>query len=191
MESNPKLDELLRHTRWIEELAQRLVRDPAAAQDLAQSAWVIALRSNERPRNLRGWRRSVLRSLARERHRHEAARPAIEHAGARGERLPSADELLARAEAERQLVETVTALEEPHRTTLLLRYFEGLTPAEIAAREGVELATITHRITRAHARLRERLGEREGGAGWLGALVPILRRPAPAGALPHSSLLIA
>ena len=188
MDSNPKLEELLRHTRWIEELARRLVRDPAAAQDLAQSAWVIALRSEERPGNLRGWLGSVLRNLARERHRREARRPEVERAAAHSEKLPSPGELLARAEAERHLVEVVTSLDEPHRTTLLLRYFEGLTPAEIAEREGVELAVITHRITRAHARLRERLGGREG---WLAALVPILRRPAPAPALPHWSLLMA
>jgi RNA polymerase sigma-70 factor (ECF subfamily) len=185
MDENPRLDELLAHTRWIEELAQRLVRDPAAAQDLAQSAWVVALRSSERPGNLRGWLSAVLRNLAREGHRREAARPAVERAAAPGERLPSSVELLARAEAERQLVESVTTLEEPHRTTLLLRYFEGLTPAEIAAREGVEPAVIAHRITRAHARLRERLGGRER---WFAALVPILRQPAPSGALPLGSL---
>ncbi len=189
MEQNPRLEELLRHTRWIEELAQRLVRDPAAAQDLAQSAWVVALRESDRPRtNLRGWLGAVLRNLARESHRREASRSAVERSGARGEALPSADELLARAEAERRLVELVTALEEPHRTTLLLRYFEGLTPAEIARREGVELASVTHRITRAHARLRERLREREGSADWLAALVPILRPPAPSGAFPVWSL---
>src|SRR5882672_2134182 len=67
MESDPKLEDLLRHTRWIEELAQRLVRDPAAAQDLAQSVWVVALRSGDRPRaNLRGWLGAVLRNLARQ-----------------------------------------------------------------------------------------------------------------------------
>src|SRR5258706_5950242 len=191
MEPDPKLEELLRHTRWIEELAQRLVRDPAAAQDLAQSVWVVALRSGDRPRaNLRGWLGAVLRNLARESHRRESSRGAVERAAARGEALPSADELLARAEAERKLVEVVTALDEPHRTTLLLRYFEGLTPAEIARREGVELASVTHRITRAHARLRERLGEREGRPGWLAALVPILRPPAPSGALPVWSLVM-
>jgi RNA polymerase sigma factor (sigma-70 family) len=190
MESNPRLDELLRHTRWIEELAQRLVRDPAAAQDLAQSAWVIALRSDERPRNLRGWLGAVLRNLARENRRREAVRPSIEREGARAERLPSSDELLARAEAERRLVEIVTTLDEPHRTTLLLRYFEGLTPAEIARREGVELASITHRITRGHARLRERLAERDDRDDWLAALVPILRPSAPSSAIPVGSLFM-
>jgi len=189
MEPNPRLEELLRHTRWIEELAQRLVRDPAAAQDLAQSAWVVALGAGDAPRtNLRGWLGAVLRNLARERHRRESSRGAVERSGARGEALPSADELLARAEAERRLAENVTALDEPHRTTLLLRYFEGLTPAEIARREGVELAAVAHRITRAHARLRERLGEREGGAGWLAALVPILRPSAPRSPSIHWSL---
>jgi hypothetical protein len=47
---------------------------------------------------------------------------------------------------------------------------------------------ISHRITRAHARLRERLRERAGRGDWLAALVPILREPAPGGALPLWSL---
>ncbi|MBK7644991.1 MAG: sigma-70 family RNA polymerase sigma factor [Planctomycetes bacterium] len=189
MENDRRVEELLRHTRWIEALAQRLVRDPAAAEDLAQSAWVIALRAQDAPRtNLRGWLGTVLRNLARERQRREAARPAVEGTAARGEELPSAGELLARAEAERRLVEIVTQLDDPHRSILLLRYFEGLAPAEIARREGVELASVTHRITRAHSRLREKLRERDGGAGWLAALAPILRVPAPQGALPIWSL---
>ncbi len=176
--ADPPIEELLRHARWIEELAHRLVRDPAVADDLAQSAWVLALRDPERPRaNVRGWFARVLRNLARERHRREVQRAPVERRGARAEELPSPDELLERAEAERALVDAVTRLDEPHRTTLLLRYFEGLLPAEIARREGVTTASVEHRLTRAHARLRERLGEREE-RGWLALLAPIVaQRP--------------
>lgn len=173
----PPVEELLRHARWIEELAHRLVRDPAVADDLAQATWVVALRDPARARsNPRGWLARVVRNLARERHRREAQREPVERRGARTEALPSPHELLERAEAERALVECVTRLDEPHRTTLLLRYFEGLAPEEIARREGVPLATVTHRITRAHERLRERLSEDRGRAGWLGAVAPILER---------------
>lgn len=174
--TNPAVEELLAHTRWVEDLARSLVRDPAAASDVVQSAWVIALRDPDRPRHeIRGWLGTVVRNLARERHRREAQRSTVERSGARSEALPSAHELVARADAERALVRTVTELDEPHRTTLLLHYFEGLGTREIARREGVEIAVIAHRLTRAHARLRERLGARAGGAGWLAALAPILR----------------
>lgn len=178
--TNPALNDLLAHTRWVEELARRLVRDPAAASDVAQSAWAIALREPDRTRgDARGWLGAVVRNLARERHRRDAQRGAVERAGARGESLPSAHELVARAESERALVRSVTELDEPHRTILLLHYFEGLPVAEIARREGATTAAVAHRLTRAHARLRERLAKRADGAGWLAALAPILRAGAP------------
>ncbi|MEM6571338.1 MAG: sigma factor-like helix-turn-helix DNA-binding protein [Planctomycetota bacterium] len=85
---------------------------------------------------------------------------------------------MAEADAHRALVEHVMALDEPHRGTLLQRYFRGRTPAEIAAREGVTVASVSSRLTRAHAALRERL-ERDGGREqWHAALVPLLVSPA-------------
>lgn len=177
----PAIEDLLAHTRWVEDLARRLVRDPAAANDLAQSAWAIALRDPDRPREgLRGWLGAVVRNLARERHRREAQRASVERRAARAEALPSAHDLVARAEAERALVRTVTELDEPHRSVLLLHHFEGLATSEIARREGVSTAAVARRLTRAHARLRERLEKRSDGAGWLAALVPILRDGASA-----------
>lgn len=57
MESNPvRIDELLAHAGWVRALAARLVRDPAAADDVTQEVWASALRSPPHERtNLRGW----------------------------------------------------------------------------------------------------------------------------------------
>src|SRR3954468_18076690 len=88
--STPALPELLAHTRWIEDLARSLVRDPGAAEDLAQSTFLIALERREpAPANLRGWLARVLRNKALETGRRESARNAVERLGARGEALPS------------------------------------------------------------------------------------------------------
>lgn len=178
---SPGMAELLAHTRWVEDLARSLVRDPSVAADVAQSTLLVALERREAPRsNLRAWLASVLRNQVRERGRREAARFRVEQRGARPEALPAADEIVERAECERRTVEAVLALEDPHRTTLLLRYFEGLSPESIAQRSNVPLATVTSRITRAHARLRERLSNDRAGTHWLAAIGPIAERTRPA-----------
>lgn len=181
---SPALHELLAHTRWVESLANSLVRDPNAAADLAQSTLLAALQQSTPPENPRAWLRRVMHNQFRERFRRERSRPGVETRAARQEVLPGADELVLRAESERRIVSAVLALDEPHRSTLLLRYFEDLSPEEIARRSGATLATISSRITRAHARLRERLGDQDPRRDWLAAIAPILIRgsdalPAP------------
>jgi len=52
------------------------------------------------------------------------------------------------------LIGRVEALPEPYREAVRLRYFRGLTCAEIALREGAAVGTITKRLSRAHAMLR-------------------------------------
>jgi len=177
---DPSISEMLSHASWVQDLARRLVHDPASADDLAQSTWVVALEHSREPRtNLRGWLAHTMKNLLRERARRESRRPSVERDAARGEELPSTESLVARADAQRALVEAVLALDEPHKTTLLLRYFEGLPPEAIAKREGVPVATVASRITRAHAKLRETLAARGGDRTWLPVVAAILLRPSP------------
>jgi len=167
MSAVPDVAGVLAHSAWVRSLARELVSDRAAAEDLAQQALLTAFDRPPERGNLRAWLQAVVRNLAAEWRRREAQRTAVERRGARGEALPSPDELLERAESARALVERVLALAEPHRTILLLRHFEGLRPAEIARRERLPLATVKSRLARAHERLRADL-EREG-ADWRGA----------------------
>src|SRR6185436_17033311 len=75
---------------------------------------------------------------------------------------PSSVDALARAEVMLRIAESVVALPEPYRATLLARYYEDLTPTAIAARDGVPLPTVKSRLARAHAMLRERLDRAAG-----------------------------
>ena len=62
-------DDLRIDAAWVRRFAGALVREPAAADDLAQDTWLAAL---ERPRSetpLRPWLVAVMRNLARLRHR--------------------------------------------------------------------------------------------------------------------------
>ncbi|MFO1008688.1 MAG: sigma-70 family RNA polymerase sigma factor [Planctomycetota bacterium] len=179
MDANPHLDELLLHAAWARRLARTLVADPNTADDLVQEAYVAAASgaysSSDAPR---GWLATVLRNFARRRRRGESARTAREHEVARAELLPGADDRLERAQLEHALAALVLALDAPYRDTLLLRYFEGLTSAEIARRHGVPEATVRSRLARALEQLRARLDRERGGRdAWMGAFVAAFGLP--------------
>src|SRR5262245_48236445 len=134
---------LLADASWVRALARALVADAATADDLAQETLLAALeRGGDESPMPRRWLAAVLRNLARRAHRGDARRAARESATARPEALPSAHELVERAEGLRRLVALVLALEEPYRSTVLLRYVEELSPSEIAARQRVPVATV-------------------------------------------------
>jgi RNA polymerase sigma-70 factor (ECF subfamily) len=180
------LRELLEHQVWVRDLARRLVRGPSEADDLVQSTWVAALErppapegaSEVGPERARQWLAAVVRNAARQLRRGEARRVERERAAARGEALPSAAELVERAALQRRVAGAVEGLAEPYRSALLLRYFEGLPPREIARRAGVPVETVRTRIARGVDQLRSKLdrdfGERRA---WVVALAPIARAP--------------
>ncbi len=166
---------VLEHLDWVQALARRLVADPGRAEDLGQEAALVAVR---RPpladRPLRAWLGGLVRNLARRERRGAARRREREAHAARGEALPSTLALVERAHAQRRVVEAVLALDEPYRTTVLLRWFEGLTPRQVARRSATPEATVKTRLRRALALLREALAGdvRADGSSWLSALVP-------------------
>ena len=190
MESNPhafRPEDLLAHREWVERAARALVYGDADADDLQQQAWlkVLARPPQEEPRSPRGWLWSVLRSVAFDRGRAARSRRLHEEAAARPERLDASPaELVARAELLTRVARMALELEEPYRATVLLRYFEDLEPAAIAALQGVPVETVRTRLKRAVAQLRERMDAENGGdrRRWALALVPLLRRPAPVAA---------
>lgn len=167
-----RLEERVGEARWVRALAARLAGE-GAADDLAQEAWVVALERGPREeRAWPAWIAAVVRNLAGERRRSEQARKARERASARDEALEVAD-VVERAEAARRLAGHVLALEEPYRSTVLARYFDGLEANEIARRTGTNASTVRTRLERGLKRLRERL-ERSEGKGWQFALAPLV-----------------
>jgi len=176
MPEQPDLTQLLAESRWLSALARRLVADGQAADDLAQDTLAAALRHPPRgDRPLRGWLASVLRGRLVDKRREEHSRSARERAGARAEGLPPTDEVIAKAEQQRLLVDAVLALAEPERTSVLLRFFENLPPRAIGKRMHCSVATVNSRLQRALARLRESLDRTHGRSHWLAALVPLTK----------------
>lgn len=154
---------LLAEAPWVARLARSLTGDPAEADDIVQDAYAAALRSPpETDRPIRPWLRRVVVNLVRMRHRagvrRAANEPVIE---AQAEPVRTPDELLARAELERRLAELVIALDEPYRTTVLLRYREGLTAEQIAKQQGIPAGTVRGRLKTGLDRLRRELDDSE------------------------------
>jgi RNA polymerase sigma factor (sigma-70 family) len=171
-------EDLLAHSAWLRRLAGTLVRGDADADDLVQETWLAAIKSpplDDRP--VRGWLREVARNAWRMRARTEGRRERREAEGlAVGEpSTPSADELLTRLAAQRRLSALVTELPEPFRTTVLLRYFEGLSAAEIARRLRAPEGTVRWRLKTGLDRLRSALDRENGGdrARWCLLLGPL------------------
>ncbi len=186
----PRVEALLEHARWARSLARELVGgDPHQADDLAQEALAAALaRPPEDEERAQGWLARVLRNRRVSQLRREDARNRAEPRAARAEAQPSTLDLVEQAETQRRLVACVLSLEEPYRRVVLLRWFGDLPPREIARVENLPLATVTSRLTRAHAKLREKLERdyRSEGRNWAQALAPLaladLRPWSPSGA---------
>ncbi|MEW6073207.1 MAG: sigma-70 family RNA polymerase sigma factor [Planctomycetota bacterium] len=175
-DSYPDPESLLANLDWVRAIARGLVADSHLAEDLSQDVWLAALRRPPREGgSVRGWLAAVAQNLVRQRRRREGDRLDREGRAARAEGLPPTAELVERAAVQRALVDEVLALDELYREVVLRRYFEGLSPPEIARRLGVPLATVKTRLRRALALLRERLDARHCGDGhtWLAALAPL------------------
>lgn len=152
---------LLSDEAFARRIAFGLLRDRDAADDLVQEAWVEVLAHPPRhAEGLRGYLVTILRRLWSGKRRADAASRAREWLVARGEAQEETAILVARAEIHQRTVAAVLSLDEPYRTCILARFFDDLTPAQIAAREGVPHETVRTRMKRAMALLRARL-ERE------------------------------
>jgi RNA polymerase sigma-70 factor (ECF subfamily) len=179
-----RLDALLAHREWVRRVARALTSDEHLADDLEQDAWVEAISRPPRPRrSLRGWFAATLRHDLVDRRRADARRLRREETVARPESVADAADLVGDAEAHRRVVNAVMELDEPYRSTVLLRWYEDLPPRVIAERQGVPVETVRTHMKRAVRRLRELLDEESDGdrAAWIAALAPLMRTEGIAG----------
>jgi RNA polymerase sigma-70 factor (ECF subfamily) len=173
---------------WLQRLAVRLVRGERDADDAVQDTLVAAL---EHPpsldRDVRPWLARVLANFTRSEHRADGRRRKRETEVARAQLpdAPAADELLARHEAARVVAGLVSGLREPHRTLVLLRFAQGLTPKEIAGSRGLPEGTVRRQLKEALDQLRAAMARHHehDARDWRMALAPLLRAPAEQGAL--------
>jgi RNA polymerase sigma-70 factor (ECF subfamily) len=164
--STRSMDELVAHAGFLRALARGMLADEHLAEDVVQQAFLRALARPPAERGLlRAWLARVVRNLVLNARIGAERRARRERAVARDVVLDVvldvADAAHERAGLElalqREVAAELSELDEPYRTVVHLRYFRGLSPASIAAELGVPPKTVETRLTRAHARLRQRL----------------------------------
>lgn len=170
---------------WLRQVASKLVQDPTLADDLAQQAWLAAMREQRAwntQRDLRAWLAKVVQNLARNNARRELRRKEIEHYASEEQRhAPATDDLVARAQLQAELAHAVLELDEPHKSAILLRFLDGLSYEEMGKRLGVSADAARKRVERALHELRSHLDarHRHERQQWLSALVAFVDGPAP------------
>lgn len=161
--------EVRRHADALRSIAQDLLRDPHAADDVTQATLHKALTQRHLQAGpLGGWLQRVLENFVHQWRRGERRRLAREARVAAPEPEPGPAESLMRRESLRAVTDAVLQLDEPYQTTIFLRYFEDLPPRTIARRTGTNLATVKSRLSRGLAMLRQRLDQKQSrdGTDW-------------------------
>jgi RNA polymerase sigma-70 factor (ECF subfamily) len=147
-----------RHWPAAHRAAYLVVRDRQAAEDIAQEAFLAAIRALgrfDRRRPFRPWLHRIVVNRA------------IDHTRARTLRREVAGDLVAGAavaeetpEPDGELLSVLAELSPEHRAVIVLRYLLDYTPGEIARMLGLPRGTVNSRIRRGLDRL---AGELEGG----------------------------
>lgn len=205
--SDATLTTVLQDSAWVAALARHLVRDPALADEAAQDTWLAYLR--HRPSHgpgrgpgdgpgagpgldggsARPWLATVLRNAIRDRLRRDARRGERERSvavDAATASCESAADAVERAELQKRVFAAVLELDEPFRSTILLRYAQGRTSASIAREQGVPEGTVRWRLKEGLDRVRARFDAEHGGsrAAWVAWLAPLARPKAASIPLP-------
>ncbi len=166
---------ILEHQDFVRGLANKLVFDDQMAEDVAQATWLAVLEHPpEHERSLRAWLATLVRNIAFKAKRGARNRVDREREVARAEAIAPAEELVLRENSRRELVAVVLELDEPYRSAVILRYFDGLEPRAIAERTSTPVATVHTHLKRGLAQLRARLDRTHGSrAAWV---IPFARK---------------
>jgi RNA polymerase sigma-70 factor, ECF subfamily len=141
---------LMRHLRF-------RLGDMSEAAEVAQETFVrayFALGNLRKPEAFFSWLFGIADRVAKETHRAAMRRRSVdfeqvEQAAPPGEQDAGADDAV---------TEAVTRLPDAYREVIVLRFYGGQSCVEISRDLGVPLGTVTKRLSRAYALLRERLG---------------------------------
>jgi RNA polymerase sigma-70 factor, ECF subfamily len=157
----------------------RVVRQPAAAEDLFQQTWlrvVEKIRSFDANRNFDAWLFTLARNLAIDHLRRIQPRSLDEPLSDNASAETAADQLVsgeplpldraAASERARQLAAAIGELPVIYREVLVLRFEEEMKMEEIALVVGMPLSTVKTRLRRSLEQLRRCLETRYPGVDW-------------------------
>ena len=146
-----------RHVGDVYRYALAVLRNPADAEDVAQTTFMNAYRAfqrGERPQNPQNWLIAIAHNVCRQRFRQSARRPAeVAYDDGVLDVVPEEDPGPSADEIQRALGE----LAFNQRAALVMRELEGRSYAEIADILGVSVSAVETLIFRARRALREQL----------------------------------
>jgi len=145
-----------RHSARVHAYLVRYTRSREDADDLLQETWMRVARAARRfdpTRRFRTWLYGIATNLARDlfRRRGSRERARLEVARETPAREPDIAE-------RRELHARIEKLPDRMREVVLLRFFEGMNEAEMAATLGIARGTVKSRLHSAMGRLREGYG---------------------------------
>ena len=152
--------EAMPHTRNLLQMARRLTRDPAAAEDLVQDALVNAWRGFDRfehGTNCKGWLFRILFNLSNQRRDQRRRKPPMVTYDAADDAANTPTTSAPDHDRSRDVLMAVDRLSLEHREVLLLTVVEGFTCREAADLLAVPIGTVMSRLSRARAELRHQL----------------------------------
>jgi RNA polymerase sigma-70 factor (ECF subfamily) len=146
-----------RHVGDVYRYALAVLRNPADAEDVAQTTFLNAYRAferGERPQNPQNWLIAIAHNVCRQRFRQSSRRPAeVAYDDGVLEVVPDEDPGPSADDIQRALGE----LAFNQRAALVMRELEGRSYAEIAGILGVSVSAVETLIFRARRALREQL----------------------------------
>ena len=172
------LDALLLEEPYVRALARVLCA--GHEDEIVQQTWLQACEHRGKPvEKPRAWLGTIVRNVTKNLLRREHRNRNREQAAATTSVAPSSFELMQREERRRKLVKLIDTLPTAQREVMLLRYFEGMPPRDIATQLGLPATTVWNLHRRAVQRLRHALDEAAGDNGqsrsaWL---LPLLSTP--------------
>ncbi len=170
-------DTLLTHRDFIRSITRGLLFDDTAREEVVQATMVAAL--DHAPKDAgatKAWLARIAENFAKKELRARRRRTQWEKAAAQSEGVPSTAEIVEREDTRRAVINHVLALPNPFRDTIILRYFEDLTPNQIAERLKVPAGTASSRLNRGLDMLRARLDEDSDGdrSHWIASIAPLI-----------------
>jgi RNA polymerase sigma-70 factor, ECF subfamily len=163
----PAIEALLeRYQARVFRFGLHMCGDVEEARDVLQDTLLAAARNIGDFRgdaSISTWLYTIARSFCVKKRRRSKFAPAEQisldrAAGDLVSSAPGPEELAARDEIKRALVDVLEALDPPSREVMILRDIEGLTAPEVAEITGESVDAIKSRLHRARAEVRARLG---------------------------------
>jgi RNA polymerase sigma-70 factor (ECF subfamily) len=139
--------------------ARTLTRDPTAAEDLVQDAYLRACRAfrGYRGGEAKAWLFAIVRSSFLSDVRRRQPWSELDEAGEVADPADTAEAQIVRRDGEHDVRAAVEALPDPFREAIVLRELQELSYREIAEITGAPIGTVMSRLARARRLLAESL----------------------------------